>query len=260
MDPFLLLDEMGPSNPGPREAVGAPDHPHRGFETVTYILDGALEHKDSHGNHGVLTPGDVQWMTAGSGVVHSEMPEKQFFETGGRIHGIQLWVNLPAKDKMMQPRYQDIPAADMPEVHTDGGTVRVISGSYQGTGALIDTIVPIQYLHVRLAGTLPVTIPDGHNGFVYVLKGNVAVADDEVGDHQLLRLAPGDHELSGLGDCLVLSGQPIGEPVSRYGPFVMNTREEIYQAVRDFQEGRFGTIDPMMEDKLFSKPVHDPSG
>ena len=260
MDPFLLLDEMGPTEPGPREAVGAPDHPHRGFETVTYMLAGKMEHKDSHGNHGVLGPGDVQWMTAGSGVVHSELPEPAFYETGGRMHGIQLWVNLPAKDKMMQPRYQDIPAAKMPEGHTDGGTVRIISGSYQGTGAIIDTIVPIQYLHVRLDGTVPVTIPEGHNGFVYILSGEVITSAGTGTDHQLVRLTPGDHDLTGHADCLVLSGPPLGEPVSRYGPFVMNTREEIYQAVRDFQEGRFGTIDPMMEKELFSKPVKDPSG
>lgn len=256
MDPFLLFDEMGPVVNGPREAIGAPDHPHRGFETVTLVLDGRLEHKDSHGHASVLEPGDVQWMTAGSGVVHSEMPEKGFYEQGGRTHGVQVWINLPAKDKMMTPRYQDLKANKIPTARHGDSTVRVVSGAYGEVTASIDTVVPIQYLHVSLDGELPVTIPEGHNGFAYVFQGNVVAGEHRATEHQLLRLAPGEHTLQGKGELLVLSGRPLGEPVSRYGPFVMNTRQEIYQAVRDYQEGRFGTIAPEMDKALFSKPVH----
>ena len=255
MDPFLLLDEMGPVVNGPREAMGAPDHPHRGFETVTYILDGRMVHKDSHGNASTLGPGDAQWMTAGSGVVHSEMPEPEFYETGGRAHGVQLWVILPAKDKMMAPRYQDLRAEAIPRVETDDGTVRILSGSWGGKEALLDTVIPIQYLHVSLNGTLDVEIPDGHNGFAYVLNGQATVDAEAATDHQLVRMEPGTRTLSGTGEVLILSAPPLREPVSRYGPFVMNTREEIYQAVRDYQAGRFGEIDPSMDAALFSKPV-----
>src|SRR5579872_3405949 len=148
-DPFLLLDEMGPVDYAPYEAVGAPDHPHRGFETVTYVLEGRMQHRDSQGNHGTLGPGDVQWMTAGGGVVHSEMPEDELYRTGGRMHGFQLWVNLPSRDKMMHPRYQDVPSAQIPVVEGDEGLVRVkvIAGEALGAHAVIDTRTPIMYLH-----------------------------------------------------------------------------------------------------------------
>jgi redox-sensitive bicupin YhaK (pirin superfamily) len=153
LDPFLLLDEMGPSDLGPGEAKGAPDHPHRGFETVTYLLSGAMQHKDSQGNRGQLRPGDVQWMTAGSGVVHSEMPEPSFAASGGRMHGFQLWVNLPARDKMTKPRYQEIPASGIPVGKSEDGnvTARVIAGEALGQGAVIETRTPIFYLDYELA-------------------------------------------------------------------------------------------------------------
>lgn len=248
MDPFLLLDQMGPMDVGPGEAKGAPDHPHRGFETVTYMLSGAMEHKDSHGHHGVLGPGDVQWMTAGSGVIHSEMPTPAVAEKGGVMHGVQLWVNLPKDQKMMAPRYQDLVAGDIPEVAVAGGSVRVLSGTFQGTAAAIDTIVPIRYLHARLdAGAeLDDTAPADHNAFAYVLSGTAVVDGVDAPAHHLVRL-DGPARITAGADgaqLLLLSGKPLGEPVARYGPFVMNTREEIYQAVRDYQNGAFGTIPP----------------
>ncbi len=248
MDPFLLLDQMGPKEVGPGEAKGAPDHPHRGFETVTYMLEGAMEHKDSHGHHGVLGPGDVQWMTAGSGVIHSEMPTGDVNDQGGTMHGVQLWVNLPAERKMMDPRYQDIPADTIPVVDIEGGTVRVLSGQFQGTEAVIDTIVPIRYLHVTLGpgSSLQDTAPTGHNAFVYVLTGQTTV-DDEVVPAQHLCHVDGLYAVTAGedgADLLVLSGPPLGEPVARYGPFVMNTKAEIRQALEDYHAGRFGSIPP----------------
>lgn len=247
VDPFLLLDQMGPEDVGPRQARGAPDHPHLGFETVTYMLEGGLEHKDSHGNHGRLGPGDVQWMTAGSGVVHSEMPAPEFFEIGGRMHGVQLWVNLPARDKRMAPRYQDVPADRIPEAPIPGGSVRVISGEYAGRRAVIDTRIPIQYLHFRLdAGAAAEgTVPAGHNGFAYVLAGSGTVQEAAAGASQLVLLEPGPVRFAardGGLSVLLLSGCPLGEPVARWGPFVMNTEAEILQAFEDYRSGRFGAI------------------
>src|SRR5918911_2549399 len=164
-DPFLLLDEMGPMTLAPGEAKGAPDHPHRGFETVTYVLSGEMEHKDSQGHAGKLSAGDVQWMTAGAGVVHSEMPSVEFQRTGGRLHGFQLWVNLPRQHKMMKPRYQEIPAANIPTARTEDGsvTVRMIAGQALGAQAVIETVTPIMYLHftLRPGGRVGQTGPPG---------------------------------------------------------------------------------------------------
>src|SRR5262245_33200773 len=174
-DPFRLLDEMGPMDLGPGEARGAPDHPHRGFETVTYLLSGRMEHGDSRGNRGQLTPGDVQWMTAGSGVVHSEMPEADFAAKGGRMHGFQLWVNLPKKDKMMAPRYQEIPPSKIPVGRSSDGrvTARVIAGEALGERAVIDTRTPIVYLDLTLAPGAAHTqpLPEDFNAFAYVVEG-----------------------------------------------------------------------------------------
>jgi redox-sensitive bicupin YhaK (pirin superfamily) len=248
MDPFLLFDQMGPKEVEAGEAKGAPDHPHRGFETVTYMIEGAMEHKDSHGHHGVLGPGDVQWMTAGSGVIHSEMPTGDVNDQGGTMHGIQLWVNLPAAQKMMDPRYQDVPSATIPEVKIDGGLVRVISGNFRGTTAVIDTIVPIRYLHVRLeaGASLMDDVPAGDNSFVYVLQGNLTVDDDAVPAKHLCHVDSHFAATAGAegANFVVLSGKPIGEPVARYGPFVMTTRMEIQQALEDYHAGRFGSIPP----------------
>jgi hypothetical protein len=251
-DPFLLLDEMGPVEYPPGRAVGAPDHPHRGFETVTYVLRGRMQHKDSAGHSGSLGPGDVQWMTAGSGVVHSEMPEDSFQKTGGTMHGFQLWVNLPARDKMIRPRYQEIPAAQIPEATSEGVKVRIIAGEAMGKRAVIDTHTPMTYLHytVRPGASFEQAIPRGHTTVAWVFRGRgTAGAENRpVRSGELLVWSDdGDTVRMGATDAVVelllLAGQPIGEPVARYGPFVMNTEEEIVQAVRDYREGRMGRID-----------------
>lgn len=253
VDPFLLLDQMGPADLRPGEAKGAPDHPHRGFETVTYMLEGRMEHRDSQGNAGSLGPGDVQWMTAGAGVVHSEMPARQIVEGGGRMHGFQLWVNLPARDKMMAPRYQEISSAHIPAARSEDGlvTVRVIAGEALGASAVIDTRTPITYLHFTIApgGSIRQPLPADYNAFAFVVAGSGALGPQErsAGPSQVALFGAGDAvELSAAGSeplsVLLVAGAPLREPVARYGPFVMNTREQIMEAVRDFQAGRMGTI------------------
>ncbi|MBG1245456.1 pirin family protein [Nostoc sp. NZL] len=256
-DPFLLLDELGPINLKPGQAKGAPDHPHRGFETVSYVLDGRLEHKDSAGHAGLLNPGDVQWMTAGAGVVHSEMPEPMFTRTGGRLHGIQLWVNLPQRDKMMPPRYQEIPAAHIPVAQTEDRsvTVRVIAGEALGAKAVIQTRTPITYLHFTLqpGATMIQPVTKEYNAFVYVLEGaGLFGTKPTPGDDGQMVLFSQDGEdvvISNPADAqrpldlLLIAGVPLNEPVVRYGPFVMNTEAEITQAINDYQEGRMGRID-----------------
>lgn len=253
-DPFLLLDEMGPVNYAPNEAKGASPHPHRGFETVTYMIEGAFEHKDSQGNSGTLLPGDVQWMTAGSGVIHSELPEKEFAKKGGRFHGFQLWVNLPKKEKMINPRYQEISSNDIPAAKTDDGSVqvKVIAGESMGTKAVIDTKIPIIYLHFKLQPNTTFTqnVQQNYNTFAYVIKGNVlfgrektlakknqAIFFDQKGENVVFS-SPTDS-----AEVLLIAGMPINEPVKRYGPFVMNTDEELQQAITDYQNGKMGKID-----------------
>jgi len=251
-DPFLLLDEMGPMDLAPGEAKGAPDHPHRGFETVTYLLSGEMEHHDSRGNHGRLTPGDVQWMTAGSGVVHSEMPAASFQRKGGRMHGFQLWVNLPRRDKMMAPRYQEIPAERIPEAASEDGSVsvRVLAGEALGKRAVIDTRTPITYLDVRLrpGAVFEQPIDARLRAFVYVVEGSGEFGSGKTPaeSHELV-LFRGDGErvrLAASGTeplcALLIAGEPLDEPVARAGPFVMNTRAEVIQAVEDYQTGRLG--------------------
>jgi hypothetical protein len=247
VDPFLLLDEMGPAEHGPGEAKGAPDHPHRGFETVTYMLAGGMEHRDSAGNAGRIGPGDVQWMTAGSGVIHSELPVREILEKGGRQHGFQLWVNLPRRDKMTAPRYQEIPAARIPVARKDGVEVRVIAGEALGVSAVIDTKTPIQYLHATLrpGATFEQPLAPEYRAFAYVFGGEGRVGGRTVRDGQLAVFADdGDAvSMSNPGsvplEALIVAGVPLREPVARYGPFVMNTMEEIDQAFRDYREGRF---------------------
>lgn len=255
-DPFLLLDEMGPIELGPNEAKGAPEHPHRGFETVTYLVAGRMEHKDSQGHEGVLKPGDVQWMTAGRGVVHSEMPEGEFFRSGGRMHGFQLWVNLPKRDKMMRPRYQEIPREKIPAAASPDGRsrVRVIAGEAMGAKAVIDTRTPIIFLHYTLkpAARVMQLVPDGYNVFAYVFGGSGKFGSDErsATERQIV-LFGNDGEMvhiesspGGIEDLevLVIGGAPLREPVARYGPFVMNTKDEIVQAIEDYQSGKMGQI------------------
>ncbi len=254
-DPFLLLDEMGPINLSAGEAKGAPDHPHRGFETVTYMIDGVFEHKDSQGHSGKLRTGDVQWMTAGSGVIHSEMPEKEFSKKGGTLHGFQLWVNLPKKDKMINPRYQDIPANKIPIAQNGGVQVKVIAGESMGKKAVIETRIPIIYLHFTLQPGAKVTqtIPQNYNALAYVVNGEGLFGNEQRSAHkeqvvlfeadgnQITIKAPND-TTSPL-DVLLIAGVPLGEPVARYGPFVMNTEEEIRQAILDYNSGKMGKID-----------------
>jgi len=242
-DPFLLLDEFRSDQAGDYIA-GFPDHPHRGFETVTYMLAGRMRHRDNQGNSGLLQPGGAQWMTAGRGIVHSEMPEQE----DGLMWGFQLWVNLPSKDKMVPPRYQDIDPADVPEVEAaDGARVRVVAGTVEGvTGPVSDIAVQPTYLDVTLQPGQSFThsLPESHNAFAYVYGGSLTVAAKRAVNGDMVLLGLGDtfaasHEGAEETRFLLIAGQPIGEPVARYGPFVMNTRDEIIQAFQDYEAGRF---------------------
>lgn len=253
LDPFLLIDEMGPADYGPGEAVGAPDHPHRGFETVTYMLEGEFEHEDSAGHRGTLRPGDVQWMTAGAGIIHSEMPSAEIRRDGGRVHGFQIWVNLPAADKMHRPRYQELAAGDIPVGQSDDGLaqVRVIAGEALGVSAAIDTRTPITFQDWSLSAGADVTIalPANEQAMVYVFGGALAVGDGKqvITDGQLACLGSGDtvrlcHSGAAPARALLLAGVPIREPIARHGPFVMNNEAELRQAFADYQSGRMGEI------------------
>jgi len=257
-DPFLLLDQMGEVQYAPGEAKGAPDHPHRGFETVTYMIDGEFVHRDSTGGGGVIANGSTQWMTAGAGIVHSEMPPEALIRSGGLFHGIQLWVNLPAAEKWTPARYQDIAASSVKLIRSaDGGAlVRVIAGEIGGHAGPGATHTPIAYAHATLAAGARLDVPwrEDFNALVYALsgRGRVGTAGLAIESGQLAVFGPGaslriealagqDSRTPSL-DVLILGGRPIGEPVVQYGPFVMNTREEILQAVADYQSGRMGSI------------------
>jgi len=244
LDPFLMLDAFGSDKPGDYIA-GFPEHPHRGFETVTYMLKGRMRHRDSGGNEGLITDGGVQWMTAGRGVAHSEMPE----QNEGVMEGFQLWLNLPAKDKMTDPWYRDIPSEEVPRFTLEGGvTVQVIAGSTHGVDGAVqrDATQPL-YLDLEIpAGvTVEQPIPAGHNAFVYVFRGEAVIEGKGVasGRMAILDNAPGADgvRIKAVAPTrlLVLAGRPLNEPIAQYGPFVMNTQEELYQAVEDFRNGRF---------------------
>jgi hypothetical protein len=246
LDPFLMLDEFGTDNPDDYLA-GFPDHPHRGFETVTYMLAGRMRHRDNAGQEGLLTPGGVQWMTAGRGIVHSEMPEQE----SGRMQGFQLWVNLPAKEKMCEPYYQDIPAEQIPVLTLeDGVTIKIIAGSVHGAAGAIqrEATAPL-YLDIGLPQGAQYTaaIPAGHNAFLYVYEGAAQVGGrgQAVNAGQMAVLsnaqpAAGVTLASENGARLILvAGKPLNEPIAQWGPFVMNTREEIEQAFDDYRAGRF---------------------
>ena len=241
LDPFLLLDEFR-SDDAADYLAGFPEHPHRGFETVTYMLAGRMRHRDNQGNTGLLGPGSVQWMTAGRGIVHSEMPEQE----NGLMQGFQLWVNLPAKDKMAAPRYQDIEPGRIPELQSAGARVRVIAGSYRDVSGPVQAhaTAPL-YLDVFLEeGEFQAAVPVEHNAFVYVYDGSLDIAGRAVTRGELAVLSHGDTVAATAGDAgarfILVAGRPLKEPVARYGPFVMNRREEIEQAMRDFTEGRLG--------------------
>jgi redox-sensitive bicupin YhaK (pirin superfamily) len=255
VDPFLLLDHLGPIEFKPGQATGFPDHPHRGFETVTYVLEGAMEHRDSRGNHGIIGPGDVQWMTAGSGLVHSEMPGAEIAKNGGRLHGFQLWVNLPRKDKMIAPRYQDVPAARLPVAQTEAKDiqVKVIAGESLGRHAALETRTPILFLHATLqpGASVEQPVPDDYSAFAYVINGEGRIGPEATRvpeGHVAVFAKSGDTvRLSNSAgaplNVLLIGGAPLGEPVARYGPFVMNTKDELYQAFKDYQNGRMGVIE-----------------
>lgn len=244
LDPFLMLDAFGSDKPGDYIA-GFPEHPHRGFETITYMLTGKMRHRDSFGNEGVITDGGVQWMTAGRGVIHSEMPE----QNEGLMEGFQLWLNLPGRDKMQAPWYRDIPNADVPRFTIDAGvTVQVIAGSSHGVhGAVERAGTEIVYLDVTMpAGSrFEQTLPAGHNAFLYVFRGEavvggkgivqarMAILDNAEGANGVTITAARDTRV------LVLAGRPLREPIAQHGPFVMNTQAELVQAFEDFRAGRF---------------------
>jgi hypothetical protein len=242
LDPFLLLDEFR-SDEAKDYLGGFPDHPHRGFETVTYMLAGRMRHGDNQGNVGLLRPGSVQWMTAGRGIVHSEMPEQE----NGLLWGFQLWVNLPARDKMTTPRYQDIEPEAIPEVIAAGGVrVRVIAGRFDGReGPVQAAATEPAYFDIAMPPSAALTcpLPGEHAAFAYVFEGSARIGREPIGRGELAVLTPGDHvrlaaEATGAR-LLLVAGRPLNEPVAKYGPFVMNTQEEIARALRDYQAGRF---------------------
>jgi redox-sensitive bicupin YhaK (pirin superfamily) len=245
LSPFLLLDHAGPADFAPADKPrGVGWHPHRGFETVTLVLDGEVEHEDTAGNGGRIGPGEVQWMTAGSGLLHKEMHSPEFTQRGGRFHALQLWVNLPAKSKMTAPRYQTLLSADIPTV--DG--VRVIAGEYKGVKGPAETFTPVSLFDVRLkAGQkLRLDLHDGYSAGLYVVDGDVTINGQDVHATELAVLdhAGDDVDLQASEDAIVfvMNGAPIDEPVVGYGPFVMNSTREIQQAYADFHAGRLGKI------------------
>jgi len=242
LDPFLLFDEFR-SDEASDYIGGFPDHPHRGFETVTYMLAGRMRHGDNKGNTGLLVPGSVQWMTAGRGIVHSEMPEQE----DGLMWGFQLWVNLPAKDKMTAPRYQDIAPGEIPEVDAGNGIrVRVIAGRFRNVSGPVSAVAtdPL-YLDVALpaGASLAVPLPEDDNAFAYVFEGAARVGGEQVARGELAVLGNGEQVELAAGPegarLVVIAGRPLNEPVAKYGPFVMNTADEIRQAVYDYQSGKF---------------------
>jgi len=242
-DPFLMLDEFFSDNPQDYLA-GFPAHPHRGFETVTYMLDGHMQHKDNHGNTGELGPGDVQWMSAASGIIHSEMPQ----QAEGRMRGFQLWLNLPAREKMKSAAYRDISSREIPRIEENGRSVKIIAGKFgDTTGPIHGGATDPHYFDVHLApgAVFEVPLPAGHNAFVYAYEGEALVGEERkplanraaglLSEGEITRLEAGRNGAR----VLLLAGNPLREPIEQYGPFVMNTREEIEQAIADYQAGNF---------------------
>lgn len=250
ISPFLLFDYAGPyafaPNGGAPRGVG--QHPHRGFETVTIVYDGEVTHRDSAGGGGTIGPGDVQWMTAAGGIIHEERHSAGFSKTGGPFRMVQLWVNLPAKDKMTPARYQAITNGEIPSVGLPGGTARVIAGALAGTRGPARTFTPINLWDVRLEADAEVTLdlPAGHNAMIAVLSGHVTIEDQAVGEAEIARFSVEGSsarvKADGKSMLLVLTGEPIDEPVVGYGPFVMNSHDEIRRAIVDFNSGRFGAV------------------
>lgn len=240
LDPFLMLDHISSDDPNDYVA-GFPEHPHRGFNTFTYMLEGHMRHGDSMGNRGDLGPGGAQWMRAASGVIHSEMPQ----QVDGSMRGFQLWINLPAREKMSEPAYQEIRPDSVPEIASGGQRIRLLAGHYDShTGPVTDEYTQAQILDVTLprAADFEHGLPSGHTAFVYVFEGSARIADKAIPLHHLAVLGAGDTLRISTGDegvrFLLVAGRPIGEPIVQYGPFVMNTREEIEQAMADYRDGR----------------------
>jgi len=256
LDPFIHMDQMGEVEYAPGEPKGTPWHPHRGFETVTYMLDGQMAHSDSNGGGGLITNGDTQWMTAGAGILHIETPPEELVVSGGLFHGLQLWVNLPSKQKMSDPRYQDIRGAEQALLSSadSGALLRVIAGELDGHAGPGSTHTPITLVHATVQAGAETDVPwrPDFNALVYVLSGRGTVGAERrpLQAGQLAVLGAGDAvRLGGATgaqgeafDVLLLGGQPISEPVAAYGPFVMNTRQELMQAFEDYQAGRLGTV------------------
>jgi quercetin 2,3-dioxygenase len=252
LSPFLLLDYAGPENFSPTDQPrGVGEHPHRGFETVTIVYDGVVSHRDSTGSGGVIGPGDVQWMTAASGVVHEEMHEKGWAKKGGTFQAIQLWVNLPRAHKMSRPGYQTLLKADIPMVELAGGVgqLRVIAGEFQGIKGPAKTFTPVHLYDVRVKGgsTTEITVPLSFNTAVFVLQGGLSVnGSGQVQEAELVQLDKSGERITFKAmvdtSLLVLAGEPIDEPIARHGPFVMNTKAELVQAVNDYQAGKMGHL------------------
>ncbi len=245
LDPFLMLDAFGSDHPDDYIA-GFPDHPHRGFETITYMIAGRMRHRDSAGHEGLLENGGVQWMTAGKGVIHSEIPQQE----AGAMEGFQLWLNLPGRDKMNAPWYRDFKHTELPQFTTSAGVgVTVIAGASHGVQGAVtrDATAPVYLdLHLPAGASFAQTLPPGHNAFVYVYRGEVKVSGQRVPVQRMAVLSNDPAadgvviEASSDAKALLIAGQPLNEPIAQYGPFVMNTKEEIYQALNDFRDGRLG--------------------
>ena len=251
VSPFLMLDYAGPKYFEPTDHPrGVGEHPHRGFETVTIVYEGVVAHRDSAGNAGVIGPGDVQWMTAASGIVHEEMHEKDWALKGGTLHAIQLWVNLPKASKMSAPGYQTIVNADIPTSDLDGnGTLRVIAGSFKGRKGPARTVTPIELydLQLKAGAHVLLPLPEGHNTAILVLQGGVSVNGSSLaGEAELIVCRRNGSQVTiearESSRLLIMSGEPIEEPIARYGPFVMNTKAELVQAVQDYQAGKMGHL------------------
>lgn len=249
LDPFLMLDNFSTDNPDDYLA-GFPMHPHRGFNTFTYMLDGLMQHKDSMGNEGTLEPGGAQWMKAASGIIHSEMPQ----QISGEMNGFQLWVNLPAARKMDNPGYQEIKKQDIPEIQENNTRIRLLAGRYANqTGPVTDPETNMHFMDITLPQNTPFSCPvkNTHHAFIYVFEGEVTIDHHTLASQQLATLTDGDHfsllASSRTARFLFVSGKPIGEPIAQHGPFVMNTHEEIQQAITDYQQGQLAQKKAEME-------------
>jgi redox-sensitive bicupin YhaK (pirin superfamily) len=241
--PFLLLDYASKKHFDPSKIQrGVGSHPHRGFETVTIALSGKVAHHDSFGNSGIIETGDVQWMTAGSGILHQEYLEKEFNQAGGEFEMIQLWVNLPKKNKMTTPKYQAIKSVNIPKIQKEASSLEIIAGKFENTPGIASTFSPINIFLITLKQELTLEIPIDYNSMILVLEGNLEIDKQIISAKNLVILKTGILKLSGNAKFLFLSGQKIGEPIAHYGPFVMNERQELVQAIDDFNSGKFGDL------------------